>query len=102
MYRLTLLAGLMIVYCLVFGLIAISIIQVLHTITEIICDLEKHHDILLAGALVAALVPSTAMCFWVYKIIVMRLTSAPSIRGGPDSTGARGVSRINSNRRTDG
>src|SRR5262249_22605869 len=92
MYRLALLAGLMIVYCLVLGLIAISIIQVLHTITEIICDLEKHHDILLAGALVAALVPSTAMCFWVYKIIVMRLTSAPlDPRRGPLGPWLRGL-----------
>jgi hypothetical protein len=57
------------VYCSVFALIAFSLIEGYVTITHIIVDLEKIHDILLGGALAVALVPYGAMVYWIYKLI---------------------------------
>ena len=71
--RLALRAGLIIVYSTVLILIALSMIEALNTIADIIRDLEKRKEILLIGALVAALVPFTAMLFWIYKVIAVQL-----------------------------
>jgi hypothetical protein len=66
-------AALMIVHCAILILILASLVEVIKTIADIIGDLEKDNEILLAGAFVAALVPSGAMLFWGCYAIAARL-----------------------------
>jgi hypothetical protein len=69
-------------HCSVLILIVVSIIEVFKTITGIIRDLEKDNELLLVGALTAALVPSAAMLFWACKAIVVDLYPlAERVRG---------------------
>jgi hypothetical protein len=62
--RLVLRAALIFVHCFVLILVILSIIEMFKTICSIIRYLEKDNEVLLAGALVAVLVPSGAMLFW--------------------------------------
>jgi hypothetical protein len=71
--RLALRAALVFVHCAVFILVVVSIIEVFKTIFGIIRDLEKDDEILLVGALMAALVPSGAMLFWGCNAIAVQL-----------------------------
>jgi len=71
--RLALRGVLMIVHCGFLMLIVVSMIEVFETIAGIIRDLEKDNEILLVGALVAALVPSGAVLFWGCKAIAVHL-----------------------------
>jgi hypothetical protein len=66
-------AGLIIAYSALWCLIVFSIFEAFETIREIIHDVEKDNNILLAGALAAALVPSGAMLFWAWKAIGLHL-----------------------------
>jgi hypothetical protein len=66
-------AGLIILYCSAFILIALSVIEVFHTIAEVVRALEKANGILLVGALTASFVPSAAILFWVCKVIALEL-----------------------------
>jgi hypothetical protein len=71
--RLTLRAALKIMHYAVLFLIVATMIEVFKTIAGIIRDLEKDNEILLAGALVAALVPSGAVLFWGCKAFAVYL-----------------------------
>lgn len=71
--QLLLRAGFILVCSFVFGLIVFSVIEVFKTLVDIIRNLEKNNDILLAGALTAALVPSAAMLYWVSRAIATYL-----------------------------
>jgi hypothetical protein len=71
--RLTLRAALKIMHYALLFLIAVTMIEVFKTIAGIIRDLEKDNEILLAGALVAALVPSGAVLFWGCKAFAVYL-----------------------------
>jgi len=71
--RLTLRAALKTMHYAVLFLIVVTMIEVFKTIAGIIRDLEKDNEILLAGALVAALVPSGAVLFWGCKAIAVHL-----------------------------
>jgi hypothetical protein len=71
--RLVLRAALMIVRCAILILVVVSMVQVFNTIAEIVRDLEKDNEILLLGALVAALVPSGAMLFWACNAVAVRI-----------------------------
>jgi hypothetical protein len=66
-------AALMFLHCAVLILVIVSMIEVLKTIAGYIRDLEKDNEILLAGALVAALVPSGAVLFWGCDAIAVQL-----------------------------
>jgi succinate dehydrogenase hydrophobic anchor subunit len=61
--------GLILVYCLVFILIVITMIEVKDTLEVTIRDLQNNRNILLACALTIALVPSAAILFWIGKAI---------------------------------
>jgi hypothetical protein len=78
--------GLLIVYCLVLILIALSMIGVFQTIADIIRDLDKGNQILLLAALAAALVPSAGMLVWAYKAIVAAAHAAANSRHSASST----------------
>ena len=65
--------GLEITHYAVLFLIVATLIEVFKTIVGIIRDLEKDNEILLAGALVAAFVPSGAVLFWGCKAFAVYL-----------------------------
>ena len=71
--RLALRAGPPIARGLVLVLIVGSMTEVLKTLIGIIRDLENNNEILLIGALAAALVPSMAMLLWACRAIVVDL-----------------------------
>jgi hypothetical protein len=54
-------------------LIIVSMLEVFKTIADNIREIEKDKEILLAGALVAALVPSGAVLFWGFDAIAIQL-----------------------------
>ena len=68
--------GILTMYCFVACLIVFSMLEMFKTICEIVRDIDKNSDIVLAGALAAALVPSGAMLFWVWKAIATDLYPA--------------------------
>jgi hypothetical protein len=59
--------------CALLILVIVSMFEVFKTIADNIRDLEKDKEILLAGALVAALVPSGAVLFWGFDAIAIQL-----------------------------
>jgi hypothetical protein len=56
-----------VVYCVIFILISLTLIEVADVLEATIYDLQKNSNILLACALIAALVPTAAMLFWIGK-----------------------------------
>jgi hypothetical protein len=54
-------------------LIIFSMVEAIETISANIHNLEKGKDIILIGALMAALVPSGAMLFWACTAIKLQL-----------------------------
>jgi len=67
--RLVLRVGLPIAHLLVLLLIVVSVIEAFKTIAGLIRDFQEHNEILLVGALAAALVPSAALLFWACEAI---------------------------------
>lgn len=65
--------GLMIAYCSVISLVALSMIEMYETMVSIIGEIRKTNQMLLSGALAVASVPSAGMLFWSCKGIVVEV-----------------------------